>query len=162
MDLSGLANAIKTQGNGKEVQKAEELRARWEKSLARRQGFEERLRREEVAQFKAAQVKAELKAKGKPEKKKRGYVPREVQQLVFKRDGHTCQFCGATKVKLQISHLVTPSQGVNNKMKNLTTACIPCNVKKGSKTWKLGKVGPIDKQSYNYYRHQYGLPPLGE
>ena len=53
---------------------------------------------------------------------------------VFKRDGHTCQYCGARGKDLTIDHVVPKSQGGASQWGNVVTACRTCNLQKGSKT----------------------------
>ena len=53
------------------------------------------------------------------------------RQNVFKRDGHSCVYCGANK-DLTIDHVVPKSQGGKTSWNNLVTACRPCTSKKGN------------------------------
>jgi 5-methylcytosine-specific restriction endonuclease McrA len=52
---------------------------------------------------------------------------------LFKRDKHTCQYCGADK-RLTLDHVVPRSKGGKSSWKNLVTACHRCNTLKGDKT----------------------------
>ena len=52
--------------------------------------------------------------------------------LIYKRDDHTCQYCGA-KENLTLDHIIPISKGGDNSWENLTTACKSCNLKKGDK-----------------------------
>ncbi len=54
---------------------------------------------------------------------------------VFKRDGFTCQYCGATppRVILHVDHIVPVASGGENHDDNLITACEPCNLGKGAR-----------------------------
>lgn len=52
---------------------------------------------------------------------------------LFRRDGHECQYCGATK-NLTIDHVVPKSKGGKTNWTNLITACNRCNVYKGDKS----------------------------
>ena len=60
-------------------------------------------------------------------------LSKKVRFEVFKRDGFTCAYCGATppKVILQVDHIVPVSGGGNNSIDNLVTSCQPCNIGKG-------------------------------
>jgi DNA-directed RNA polymerase subunit RPC12/RpoP len=51
---------------------------------------------------------------------------------IFKRDGFSCQYCGATppKVVLQVDHIHPVSKGGDNHEDNLITSCQPCNLGK--------------------------------
>ncbi len=53
---------------------------------------------------------------------------------VLARDRFTCQYCGAQDRPLRIDHHFPHSKGGSNELKNLVTACEPCNSKKGAKT----------------------------
>lgn len=53
---------------------------------------------------------------------------------VFKRDGFTCQYCGAhpPAVVLEVDHIVPVAEGGQNDPDNLITACFACNRGKGA------------------------------
>jgi 5-methylcytosine-specific restriction endonuclease McrA len=155
MEQSKLAKALQTQGNGREVQKAEALREQWAQKRARTL----QMRREGLAQPSVQKPRAKRR-KPEPKKKRKGYVAHAVRMEILKRDHFTCQYCGVKGVKFQVDHVIPVSQGGKNKKNNLVTACIPCNLKKGTLIWKLGKVGPIDHHIYNHFCHEYGLPPI--
>jgi len=53
---------------------------------------------------------------------------------VFHRDAHTCQYCGFHGESLSIDHIVPRSRGGGDTWDNVTTACLPCNVRKGNRT----------------------------
>jgi 5-methylcytosine-specific restriction endonuclease McrA len=53
--------------------------------------------------------------------------------LVFRRDGHACQYCGA-KGALTLDHVVPQSRGGPDTWENLVAACAPCNQKKAART----------------------------
>jgi 5-methylcytosine-specific restriction endonuclease McrA len=53
---------------------------------------------------------------------------------LFHRDGHRCQYCGSTADQLSIDHVVPRSRGGLDTWENVTTACLPCNVRKGNRT----------------------------
>lgn len=55
--------------------------------------------------------------------------------LIYKRDDHTCQYCGSTK-NLTIDHIVPRSKGGQNTWSNLVTCCYSCNIRKGDKNLK--------------------------
>lgn len=52
---------------------------------------------------------------------------------IFKRDKHTCVYCGS-KEKLTLDHIMPKSRGGKNTWENLVTACFPCNHRKGART----------------------------
>ena len=53
---------------------------------------------------------------------------------LFHRDGHRCQYCGSSADQLSIDHVVPRSRGGLDTWDNVTTACLPCNVRKGNRT----------------------------
>ena len=53
---------------------------------------------------------------------------------LFHRDGHRCQYCGSSADQLSIDHVVPRSRGGLDTGENVTTACLPCNVRKGNRT----------------------------
>ncbi len=59
---------------------------------------------------------------------------RIIRDRVFARDNHTCQYCGATDVKLHCDHVVPISRGGTNDDDNLVAACETCNCQKHDKT----------------------------
>lgn len=64
---------------------------------------------------------------------------RPTRRNIFKRDNHTCQYCGfhTKNVKnLTIDHVHPRCKGGDNGWTNLVTACFECNNKKGNKLVK--------------------------
>lgn len=55
---------------------------------------------------------------------------------VFRRDAHTCQYCGYRGEQLSIDHVIPRSKGGEDSWDNVITACIRCNVRKGNRTPK--------------------------
>ena len=53
---------------------------------------------------------------------------------LFQRDGHRCQYCGFSGERLSIDHVMPRSRGGGDVWENVTTACLPCNVRKGNRT----------------------------
>lgn len=58
-----------------------------------------------------------------------------VRIRVMKRDRFRCTYCGrpGTDVELEVDHIIAVANGGSHHMSNLTTACRPCNQKKGAK-----------------------------
>ena len=50
------------------------------------------------------------------------------RRAVFARDGHCCQYCGATAEN--IDHVVPRSKGGTHTWENVVAACRPCNMRK--------------------------------
>lgn len=66
---------------------------------------------------------------------------------LFKRDHHTCQYCGAQPdaSELTIDHIAPKSKGGKSTWENCVLACVPCNKRKADRTveqagMKLRKV----------------------
>ncbi len=55
----------------------------------------------------------------------------EVREYLLEKWGHTCAYCGARNVPLQIEHVHPKSKSGSNRISNLTLACQCCNQKKG-------------------------------
>jgi len=67
-----------------------------------------------------------------------GFVRQEVRfsrRNIFERDKNTCQYCGRRmpKTDLTLDHVVPRSRGGIDSWDNLVLACMPCNVRKGSR-----------------------------
>lgn len=58
---------------------------------------------------------------------------------ILRRDNHKCQYCGTTS-NLTVDHVMPKSRGGEESWENLTTACIKCNNKKGSRTPEEAKM----------------------
>ncbi len=54
------------------------------------------------------------------------------RSMIYKRDGHKCQYCGSTK-ELTIDHIIPRSRGGEDSWENLVVACMPCNSRKSDK-----------------------------
>lgn len=54
------------------------------------------------------------------------------RQMIYKRDDHTCQYCGSTK-RLTIDHVLPKCRGGEDTWENMVVACSSCNTKKGSR-----------------------------
>jgi 5-methylcytosine-specific restriction endonuclease McrA len=50
--------------------------------------------------------------------------------MIYKRDNHTCQYCGSKK-SLTIDHVIPRSRGGQDTWENMVVACSSCNTKKG-------------------------------
>ena len=56
----------------------------------------------------------------------------ELREYLLEKWGRQCAYCDATNVPLQIEHILCRAKGGSNRVSNLTLACEPCNVKKGT------------------------------
>ena len=59
---------------------------------------------------------------------------RLTKREIFRRDGHTCQYCGQRSRHLTLDHIVPRHKGGEYSWTNLVTACAGCNLKKGGRT----------------------------
>ena len=53
---------------------------------------------------------------------------------ILHRDSHTCQYCGYAGDDLTLDHVIPRSRGGGDTWENIVTACVRCNVRKGSRT----------------------------
>jgi hypothetical protein len=67
-------------------------------------------------------------------KSKRKAVSAKARFEIFKRDGFTCQYCGAhpPQAILHVDHIVPVAEGGTNEDTNLVTSCDRCNLGKGA------------------------------
>ena len=56
----------------------------------------------------------------------------ELREYLLEKWGRHCAYCDARDVPLQIEHILCRARGGSNRTSNLTLACEPCNVKKGT------------------------------
>lgn len=68
------------------------------------------------------------------------------RQNIFKRDGHTCQYCGSGK-DLTLDHVMPRSRGGSSNWDNLATACKSCNNRKGDMTPEEARM-PLRSKPY--------------
>lgn len=78
--------------------------------------------------------------------KKRQPISKKMRFEVFKRDSFTCQYCGqkAPDVILHIDHIKPVKLGGTNKIINLITSCVNCNL--GKKANELSDNSVVLKQ----------------
>lgn len=71
---------------------------------------------------------------------KRKAISKKVRFEVFKRDGFTCQYCGAhpPQAILHVDHIIPVAEGGGNEDTNLVTACDHCNLGKSANS--LAKI----------------------
>ena len=63
-------------------------------------------------------------------------VGTNIKEYLLTKHNHTCVYCDATNVSLQIDHIVPKSKGGSNSVGNLTIACVSCNQKKSNLSLK--------------------------
>jgi 5-methylcytosine-specific restriction endonuclease McrA len=59
-------------------------------------------------------------------------MPPVNRREVFRRDGHTCQYCNSTK-RLTLDHVIPRSKGGQHRWDNVVAACETCNAIKGNR-----------------------------
>ncbi len=79
---------------------------------------------------------------------------------LLRRDGHACQYCGATE-KLTLDHVVPKSRGGPDAWDNLVAACTPCNNRKGSRTPEEANM-PLRRPPFRPSHVMYMRDFLGE
>jgi hypothetical protein len=67
----------------------------------------------------------------------RGRLPAHVwgpiRRRILERDEHTCQYCGATDLPMDVDHVIPLTRGGSNHDSNLVAACYSCNRSKSDK-----------------------------
>jgi 5-methylcytosine-specific restriction endonuclease McrA len=58
----------------------------------------------------------------------------EVREYLLEKWGRKSAYCRATNVPLQVEHIIPRARGGTNRVSNLTLACKPCNLSKGTQT----------------------------
>ena len=56
----------------------------------------------------------------------------ETREYLLEKWGHTCAYCGATDVPLEVEHIRPRSRGGSSRESNLTLSCASCNTAKGT------------------------------
>jgi 5-methylcytosine-specific restriction endonuclease McrA len=56
----------------------------------------------------------------------------ELREYLLQKFDHSCVYCGATDVPLEIDHVRPKSQGGSDRASNLVVSCVDCNREKGS------------------------------
>jgi 5-methylcytosine-specific restriction endonuclease McrA len=81
---------------------------------------------------------------------------------LFLRDSFVCQYCGFHE-DLTFDHILPKSQGGRTTWENVTTACAPCNLRKGGRTPKQSSMHPriAPRRPTVYELHDLGrsFPP---
>lgn len=81
-------------------------------------------------------IKPIIVVKGQVFGKKFSHTPRLKNDLLFKRDKHTCAYCCGVfpADKLSRDHIIPRHQNGRDIWTNVVTACKPCNTRKANKT----------------------------
>jgi hypothetical protein len=89
-------------------------------------------------------------------------ISKKTRFEIFKRDGFSCQYCGATPpgVLLHLDHIVALANGGADDSDNLVTSCEPCNLGKGARALtavpqslsdKAAEVAERESQLHGFY-----------
>ena len=93
----------------------------------------------------------------------------QIREYVLQRDNRTCQYCGRTKGRMELDHIVPESRGGPYRTSNLVTACRKCNKDKDNKNIedflakhpaKLTKILAQTRKSLASATHMNQLMPL--
>ena len=80
---------------------------------------------------------------------------------IFRRDDHTCQYCGRRMIVLTIDHVVPRRLGGKHVWTNVVAACAPCNRRKGGKMPENANMQlrrqPVKPSDSAYYRFGHHL-----
>jgi len=78
----------------------------------------------------------------------------------FRRDNHTCQYCGRRGSNLTLDHVIPRRLGGKYSWENLVTACAACNHRKGGRTVEQAgmrlfhlPIEPSSSARYIFDRH---------
>lgn len=69
------------------------------------------------------------------------------KQEIFRRDNHTCQYCGRAATKLTLDHIIPRHMGGGHSWENLVTACAHCNHRKGGRTLEQANMRLLSQPS---------------
>lgn len=74
------------------------------------------------------------------------WIRAEKRLAIYLRDGFCCGYCGkdlhrACKGQISLDHLRPRSEGGSNEATNLITACLSCNVARGTEPWHRYATG---------------------
>lgn len=83
---------------------------------------------------------------------KRRPIPLKLRFQILKRDHFKCKYCGrsAKEVPLHIDHKKSVKDGGTNDPDNLVTACVECNLGKGSRSYDLDELDSQEEVNQLY------------
>lgn len=98
------------------------------------------------------------------------YVPSERRPAftrfnVFLRDRFSCQYCGfhGSSEELTFDHVVPRSRGGRTTWRNVTTACSPCNLRKGHRSLRESGMTlqrePVEPTNHLLQNNGRAFPP---
>jgi hypothetical protein len=78
------------------------------------------------------------------------YNLRENRLKVFERDGYLCKYCSKqlTRFTATLDHVQPVSEGGDNSIENLVTACLHCNSRRGSRP-VMDIINEAEKRDYH-------------
>jgi 5-methylcytosine-specific restriction endonuclease McrA len=93
---------------------------------------------------------------------KRNKQPAFTRFNLFLRDGFTCQYCGSLD-DLTFDHVLPRRLGGQTTWENITTACAPCNMRKGGRLTRnahmFPKIRPFVPTLHNLNKNGRLFPP---
>jgi len=89
---------------------------------------------------------------------RRGEIPFS-KKNICRRDGYTCQYCGASGSELTIDHVVPRSRGGRSTWGNVVCSCRPCNARKGDRLPGEAGMSLRRKPRKPRFFHPEGLYP---
>lgn len=77
-------------------------------------------------------------------------IPRRLRFEIFRRDGYTCRYCGASAPDAQVTidHVIPIALGGTDDPSNLVTACTDCNAGKASTAPDQAVVEDVDATAF--------------
>jgi 5-methylcytosine-specific restriction endonuclease McrA len=72
---------------------------------------------------------------------------------IIKRDGHTCQYCGARIGAMTTDHVLPRTRGGKDTWENLVCACVACNNRKGDRTLSEAGMKLFRRPRRPFYFH---------
>lgn len=73
----------------------------------------------------------------------RGREWKEQSAACKERDNHTCQRCGASRVRIDAHHIIPYRISHNNDLSNLTTLCRPCHNTVEAEYWRQHPIAQL-------------------
>ncbi len=77
---------------------------------------------------------------------------------VFRRDQHTCQYCGKETRQLTLDHIIPRYRGGEHTWENVVSACVPCNRRKAGRTPQEAGMRLIRQPSHPHDNGLFFIP----
>ncbi len=87
--------------------------------------------KEWASRWRKSNLKRDCERVQRRRARKKGATIKPVDEAaIYERDGHMCMYCGTTRRKLTIDHVVPLASGGSHREDNLVVACGSCNSSK--------------------------------